>query len=76
MKWQGIVENLGEEFSCPISEVERMLSDATHQFEQRAHIKDFISVLAVKEVKSLLRAYRPTSPRHGQHNLNHLQPSQ
>lgn len=76
MKWQGLVEGLGEEFSCPISEVERMLSDAAHQLEEGAHIKDFISVLAVKEVKGLLRAYRSTSPRHEQRNLNHLQPSQ
>ena len=76
MKWQGIVENLGEEFSCPIPEVERMLSDAAHQLEEGAHIKDFISVLAVKEVKGLLRAYRSKSPRHEQRNLNHLQLSQ
>ena len=53
-----------------------MLSDAAHQLEEGAQIKDFISVLAVKEVKGLLRAYRPTSPRHEQRNLNHLQPSQ
>jgi hypothetical protein len=36
-----------------------MLSAAAHQLEQEAHIKDFISVLAVKQVKGLLRAYRP-----------------
>ena len=60
MKWRGIAENLGEEFSCPISEVERMLSAEAHQLEQEAHIKDFISVLAVKQVKGLLRAYRFT----------------
>ena len=75
MKRQGIVESLAEEFSCPISEVERMLSDAAHQLEEGAHIKDFISVLAVKEVKGLLRAYRPISPRHEQRDLNHPQPS-
>lgn len=76
MKWQGIVENLGEEFSCPISEVERMLSAAAHQLEQGAHIKEFISVLAVKQVKGLLRVHRPTPPRHEQRDLNHAQPSQ
>jgi hypothetical protein len=75
MKWHGIVESLGEEFSCPLPEVERMLSDAAHQLEQGAHIKDFISVLAVKEVKGHLRAYQSTSPRQEQRNLNHLQPS-
>ena len=76
MNWQGIVESLGEEFSWPISEVERMLSAAAHQLEQGAQVKEFIPVLAVRQVKDLLRAYRSTSPRHEQRNLNHLQPSQ
>ena len=60
LKWRGIAENLGEEFSCPIPEVERMLSAAAHQLEQEAHVKDFISVLAVKQVKGLLKADRFT----------------
>jgi len=76
MKWHGIVESLGEEFSCPLPEVERMLSAVAQQLEQGAQVKEFIPVLAVKEVKGLLRAYRPTSPRHDQRNLNHLQPGQ
>jgi hypothetical protein len=74
MKWHGIVENLGEEFSCPLPEVERMLSAAAHQLEQEAQVKEFIPVLAVKQVKDLLRVYRPTSPRHEQRDLNHPQP--
>jgi hypothetical protein len=76
MKWQGIVENLGEEFSCPIFEVGRMLSAAAHQLELGAQIKEFVSVLAVKEVKGLLRAYRSTPLRHEQRDLNHPQSSQ
>ena len=75
MKWQGIVENLGEEFSCPIPEVERMLSDAAHQLEQGAQVKEFISVLAVRQVKDLLRNSRHTPSHYGQHNLNHPLPS-
>lgn len=75
MKWQGIVENLGEEFSCPLSEVERMLSAAAHQLEQGAQVKEFVSVLAVKEVKDLLRKSRHTPSRHRQHNLNPPLPS-
>lgn len=63
MKWQGIVENLSEEFSCPISEVERMLYAEAHELEQGAQVKEFISVLAVKHVKSLLRA-SAHNPRH------------
>jgi len=76
MKWQGIVESLGEEFSCPLPEVERMLSAAAHQLEQGAQIKEFIPVLAVKEVKGFLRAYRPTSPRQKPRELNPPLPSQ
>jgi hypothetical protein len=75
MKWQGIVENLGEEFSCPLSKVERMLSAAAHQLEQGAQVKEFVSVLAVKEVKDLLRKSRHTPSRHRQHNLNPPLPS-
>ena len=55
IKWQGIVESLGQEFSCPLPEVERMLSSTAHQLEQEAQVKDFIPVLAVKHVKDLLR---------------------
>jgi len=58
LKWRGIAENLGQEFSCPISEVERMLSAAAHQLEQEARIKDLIPVLAVKQVRDLLRTSR------------------
>lgn len=74
-KWQGIVKNLAEEFSCPISEVEKVLSTAAHQLEQGAHIKDFVQVLAIKQVKDLLRPYQHTPPRHEQRDLNHPQPS-
>ena len=75
MKWQGIVESLGEEFSCPLSEVERMLSAAAQELDQGAQIKEFIPVLAVKQVKELLRKFRHTPSRYGQHNLNHPLPS-
>lgn len=73
--WHGIVEDLAEEFSCPISEVERMLSTEMHQLEQGALIKDFVSVLALKQVKDLLKLYRHTPARHEQRDLNHPQPS-
>ena len=75
MKWQGIVESLGVEFSCPLSEVERMLSAAAQELDQGAQIKEFIPVLAVKQVKDLLRKSRHTPSRYGQHNLNHPLPS-
>ena len=75
LKWQGIVEKLSEEFSCPLPEVERMLSTAVHQLEQVAQVKEFISVLAGKQVKDLLRKSRHTPSRYGQHYLNHPLPS-
>jgi hypothetical protein len=75
MKWQGIVESLGQEFACPLSEVEWMLSAAAQELEQGAQIKEFIPVLAVKQVKDLLRKSRQTPSRYGQHNLNHPLPS-
>jgi len=68
-KWRGIVESLGEEFSCPLSEVERMLSAVAQQLEQGAQVKEFIPVLAVKQVKDLLRKSRRRPSRFEQHNL-------
>jgi len=58
MKWEGIIESLGKEFSCPLPEVERMLSAIAYQLDQEAQVKDFIPVLAVKQVKDLLRKSR------------------
>jgi hypothetical protein len=74
-KWHGIVEDLADEFSCPIFEVEQMMNIAAHQLEQGAQVKEFIPVLAVKQVKDLLRKSRRTPSRYGQHNLNHPLPS-
>lgn len=74
-KWQGIVKDLAEEFACPISEVEQMLSTETHQLERGAHITVFVPLLAIKQVKELLKPYRQTPPRHEQRDLNHPQPS-
>ena len=71
-KWHGIVEDLAEEFSCPISVVEQMLSTAAHQLEQGAQINVFVPLLALKQVKDLLRPYRQTPPRH---ELRDLTPS-
>lgn len=72
-KWQVIVKDLAEEFSCPISQVQQILSTQTRQLEQGAHIKAFVSLLAIKEVKNLLRLSQRTPPRHEQRELNHPQ---
>lgn len=74
-KWDGIVEDLAEEFSYPICQVEQMLSTVVQQLEQGAHIKDFVPVLAIKQVKDLLTLNRHTPPRYEPRDLNHPQPS-
>jgi hypothetical protein len=74
-KWQVIVKDLAEEFSYPVSEVEQILSAETHQLEQGAHIKVFVPLLAIKEVKTLLRLSRRTPPRHEPRDPNPPQPS-
>jgi hypothetical protein len=51
-------------FLSPLSEVERMLSCAAQQLEQEAKVKEFIPVLAVKQVKDLLRKSRHTPFRY------------
>ncbi|TKB73726.1 MAG: DUF3562 domain-containing protein [Nitrospira sp.] len=69
--WHDIVKHLAEEFSCPISEVGNLLSTTTNQLEQEARIKDFIQVLAIKQVKDLLSPYHHRPPRHEQRDLTH-----
>ena len=38
--WLSIVKDLAEKFSCPISEVEKLLSTTAQQLEQEARIQD------------------------------------
>jgi len=57
-KWQGIAKEIAEAYSCPISEIEQLLSTEAHQLEQGAHIKEFIPTLAIKRAKELLRLNR------------------
>lgn len=56
--WQGVVKNLAEAFSCPLSEVETALNTAAHELEQGARIKEFIPVLAIKQVRDRLKPYQ------------------
>lgn len=69
--WHGIVKNLAEEFSCPISEVGNLLSTTAHQLEQGARIKEFIPVLAIKQVKDQLRPFQHRPPQSEQRDLTH-----
>lgn len=70
-QWQGVVKNLAEAFSYPLSEVEKALSTAVRQLEQEARIKDFIPVLAIKQVKDQLRPHQHRPPRLEQRDLSH-----
>jgi Protein of unknown function (DUF3562) len=54
-KWHGVAKDMAEAFSCPICEIEQLLSTEAYQLEQDAHVKDFIPTLAIKRVKELLR---------------------
>ena len=56
LNWHSVAQDMAEEFSCPVSEIEKMLCVEMHQLEQGAHIKDFVPLLAIKQVKDLLRA--------------------
>lgn len=54
--WHSTAQDIAEEFSCPVSEIEKMLRAETHQLEQEAHIKDFVPLLAIKQVKAYLKS--------------------
>lgn len=69
--WHGVVKNLAEAFSCPLSEVEKALSTAAHELEQGARIKEFIPVLAIKQVREQLKPDQHRPPRHEPRALNH-----
>ena len=56
--WNSVEQDIAEAFSCPVSEIEKMLCTEMHQLEQEAHIKDFVPLLVIKQVKDLLRAHQ------------------
>jgi len=58
LNWHSVAQGMAEAFSCPVSEIEKMLCTAMHQLEQEAHIKEFVPLLVAKQVKDLLRAHQ------------------
>jgi Protein of unknown function (DUF3562) len=58
LKWQVLAKDLAKDFICPLSKVEQILSTELLQLEQEARIKEFVTVLAVKRAKDLLRPNR------------------
>lgn len=49
------VKDIADNFSCPIAEVDQILSGEIQYLEQGAHIKEFVPLLAIKRVKDRLR---------------------
>ena len=61
LDWHSVAQDISEEFSCPLSEIEKMLLAERPQLEQEAHIKVFVPLLAIKQVKDQLRLMQHTS---------------
>lgn len=53
------VEDIAAQFSCPLSEVHEILNSQLNTLDRQARIKQFVPLLAVKQVKELLRSNRP-----------------
>ena len=49
------IEHLAEQFLLPISDVHEIVRIHLHQLEQRSRIKQYISILAIKQAKESLR---------------------
>ena len=51
------VKDIADSFSCPISEVDQLLTVEMHDLEEGARIKEFVPLLAIKRVKDRLREH-------------------
>ncbi len=54
------IEDLAVQFSRPLSEVQEILQTHLFHLDQRARIKQFVPLLAIKQVKELLRTNQRT----------------
>ena len=52
------IENIAQEFSIPISDVYEHVRSQIHQLEEQASITQYVSILAIKQVKDSLRMTR------------------
>ena len=50
------IEDIAVYFSCPLSEVEEILKIHVYRLDQQARIKQYVSLLPIKQVKEELRA--------------------
>ena len=53
------IQTLAQQFSLPIKEAHDILWGEIHHLETQARIRDFVPLLAIKEVKESLRNLRP-----------------
>ena len=49
------IEDIAVQFSLPLSEVQSILKIHIHRLDQGARIKQYVSLLAIKQVKESLR---------------------
>jgi Protein of unknown function (DUF3562) len=54
------VEDIARQFSLRLSEVEEILKIHIYRLDQRARIKQYVSLLAIKQVKDFLRTNQRT----------------
>ena len=52
------IEDLAVQFTCPFSEVQEILKIHIYRLDQQARIKQYVSLLAIKQVKQVLREKR------------------
>ena len=58
------IEDMAAQFSRPLSEVREILSIHIYRLDQQARIKQYVSLLAIRQVKELLRIKQRTNPWH------------
>jgi hypothetical protein len=57
------VEDIASQFSRPLSEVHEILNSQLHTLDRQARIKQYLPLLAIKQVKELLRSNpKPDEP--------------
>jgi hypothetical protein len=50
------VRDIAVQFSRPVSEVHEILNSQLHTLDRQARIKQYVPLLAIKQVKELLRS--------------------
>ena len=50
-----VLEDIAVEFSRPLSEVQKILKVHLDRVDRQAHIKQYVSLLAIKQLKEVLK---------------------